>query len=494
MRERIKVKPAEEVVEYLFKSRSLGFLQRDYRLLMWINNVHTLMLMDQGIIAQEAGKSLLQALAEMEKQGIEESSLDPNLEDLYLNFEHALIQKVGVDVGGRIHTGRSRNDIYATIARIAVREALFSLSEDLFQLREALLERAADHVDTVMPGYTHLQPAQPTTLGHYLASVSMALERDGERLLEVYPRLNLCPLGACAFAGTGFAIDRNMTARLLAFDGIVESTLDAVASRDYVSELLAATAVMGVTLSRLAQDLYLWCSDEWATVEVGDDVASTSSIMPQKKNPIILEHIKAKAGHLMGALVSSLAVQKNVNFMHCRDISTEAVVPLWDALGQGQAMLKLARRTVLGFGVNKELMLERAAGDFCTATELADFLVREKGLPFRSAHGIVGNLVTQVLDKGLAWNCIDSGLIDQVAQDLTGEPLNLTGDQIRHAIDPQLNIQSKGAAGSPSQTETRSLIDRARNGLDRQRSRIGGWQADQDQARQLLQRELDRVA
>ena len=156
-------------------------------------------------------------------------------------------------------------------------------------------------------------------------------------------------------------------------------------------------------------------------------------------------------------------------------------------------MLKLARRTVLGLKVNKELMLERAAGDFCTATELADFLVREKGLPFRLAHGIVGNLVTRVLDQGLAWNSVDSGLIDQVAQEITGEPLSLTGDQIRHAIDPLLNIQGKGAAGSPSQAETRSLISRAREGLEHQRSRVRGWQTDQDRARQLLERELARV-
>ncbi|MDP6549540.1 MAG: hypothetical protein QF659_05660, partial [Dehalococcoidia bacterium] len=213
----------------------------------------------------------------------------------------------------------------------------------------------------------------------------------------------------------------------------------------------------------------------------------------QKKNPIILEHIKSKAGHLVGALVSSLAVQKNVNFMHCRDMSTEAVNPLWDALGQGRAVLKLARRTVLGLRVNKKLMLERAAGDFCTATELADFLVREKGLPFRLAHGIVGNLVTQVLDQGLAWNAIDSRLIDQVAQDVTGGPLNLTVDQIRHAIDPLLNIEGKRAAGSPSPAETRSLISRARKGLDHQRSRVNGWQTQQDQARQLLERELARA-
>jgi argininosuccinate lyase len=242
-----------------------------------------------------------------------------------------------------------------------------------------------------MPGYTHLQPAQPTTFGHYLASVALALERDAERLLDVYPRLNLNPLGACAFAGTGFPIDRAMTAQWLGFDGIVDSTLDAVASRDYVSELLAAMAIMGVTLSRLAQDLYLWCSGEWGTVEVADDVAMTSSIMPQKKNPITLEHIKAKAGHLLGAVVASLAAQKAVNFMHCRDMG-EAVAPLWDAFAQAQGVLHLTRRTVLGLQVNQSLMLERATQDFSTATELADVLVREKDLPFRMAHGIVSGV------------------------------------------------------------------------------------------------------
>ena len=153
----------------------------------------------------------------------------------------------------------------------------------------------------MMPGYTHLQPAQPTTMGHYLGSVAMALERDAQRLLTVYPRLNLSPMGACAFAGTGFPIDRTLMARLLGFDGVVQSTLDAVASRDYVSELLSATAIMGVTLSRLAQDLYLWCTNEWSAVEVADEVAMTSSIMPQKKNPVTLEYIKSGGGRTDGS-------------------------------------------------------------------------------------------------------------------------------------------------------------------------------------------------
>ena len=281
------------------------------------------------------------------------------------------------------------------MTRMAARNELSSLIDTLSELRGVLLGLAEEHVDTVMPGYTHLQPAQPTTLGHYLASVSLALERDADRLLEVHPRLNLNPLGACAFAGTGFPIDREMTARLLGFDGAVASTLDAVASRDYVPEILSALAATGVTLSRLAQDLYLWCSDEWATVEVADEVAITSSIMPQKKNPITLEHIKAGAAHLTGALVASLTVQKSVNFMHCMDMSHETVTPLWEAMAHAEGMIHLTRRTVSGLQVDGGLMARRAAEDFSTATELADSLVRDNDLPFRVAHGIVANVVSR---------------------------------------------------------------------------------------------------
>jgi argininosuccinate lyase len=281
-----------------------------------------------------------------------------------------------------------------------------------------------------------------------------------------------------------------MTAQWLGFDGIVESTLDAVASRDYVSELLAAIAIMGVTLSRLAQDLYLWCSGEWGTVEVADDVAMTSSIMPQKKNPITLEHIKAKAGHLLGALMSTLAVQKGVNFMHCRDMG-EAVAPLWEALQQAQGVLHLTRRTILGLRVNKTRMLERATQDFSTATELADVLVREKGLPFRVAHGIVGSLVTRVLQEGLPWRAVTSAMIDECARQAIGQVLSLSADQVERALDPLRTLEGKHAAGSPSATETHGLISHARDHLARQQGTVAAWQARQQQARQALDRELE---
>jgi argininosuccinate lyase len=489
MRERLTLPPADEVVEYLFKPRSVAFVDRDFRLMMWINQAHVLMLVRQGILTLAVGQSLIRALRELEQAGTAGFTLDPRLEDLYFNLEHALIERVGMDVGGRMHTGRSRNDLGATMHRLAVREALVDFLELQFGLHACLLDKAAEHTDTVMPGYTHLQPAQPTTFGHYLASVALALARDAERLLDVYPRLNVNPLGACAFAGTGFPIDRAMTAQWLGFDGIVESTLDAVASRDYVTELLAAMAIMGVTLSRLAQDLYLWCSGEWGTVEVADDVAMTSSIMPQKKNPITLEHIKAKAGHLLGALTSTLAVQKGVNFMHCRDMG-EAVAPLWEALQQAQGVVHLTRRTVLGLRVNKARMLERATQDFSTATELADVLVREKGLPFRVAHGIVASLVTRVLQEGLPWHTVTSTMIDECARQAIGQALLLSVEQVDRALDPLRNLAGKHAAGSPSAPETERLISRARDQLARQQRMVAAWQARHQQGRQALDREL----
>jgi argininosuccinate lyase len=486
MRQRIKAPPAPEVVEYLFKPRSLSHLERDFRLMMWINEAHALMLLRQGIVSPEIARPLLRALIEIGRRGVEQLAIDPNLEDLYLNFEHALIQQVGVDVGGRLHTGRSRNDLYATLARLAAREALIALAEPLFALQQALLERAAEHADAVMPGYTHLQPAQPTTFGHYLVSVALALERDGERLWQAYPRLNLSPLGACAFAGTGFAIDRQLTAHWLGFDGLVDSTLDAVASRDYVVELLAALAMLGVTLSRLAQDLYLWCSDEWGFLEVADDVAMTSSIMPQKKNPVTLEHIKAKAGHLLGALVAALAIQKNVNFMHCRDISTESVAPLWEAVGQAEAVLRVARRTLAGLTVRREAMRRRAAEDFCTATELADFLVRERGLPFRQAHEVVARTVVAALERGWRSDGITPALLERAAGDVLGRPLQVGAEELRQVLDSMHSLAGKRALGSPAAAETRRLIEAAGAALQRQRGVVEGWRARLQAARRDL--------
>ena len=487
MRERLGVPLAPEVVEYIVKPRS-DSLDRDFRLMMLINRAHAIMLARQGILAREIVRTLLDALGELEAEGVESLYRDPGPEDLYSTMEQALIRRAGADAGGRLHTGRSRNDLGSTVTRMAVRERFLSLLDPLHELRRVLLDHAREHVDTVMPGYTHLQPAQPTTLGHYLVSVALAIQRDSDRFLEAYPRLNVSPLGACAFAGTGFPIDRDLTAGLLGFDGVVESTTDAVASRDYATEVLAAVAALGVTLSRLAQDLYLWCSDEWSTMEVASEVAFSSSIMPQKKNPGTLEHIKAKAGHLIGALTSSLTVQKGLNFMHCRDMSHESVEPLWDALTQAEAMITLTRITVAGLEIDKELMLKRAAEDFSTATELADLLVREEGLPFRTSHSIVGHVVATTLKQGLRANAITAEMVKSAATEVSGAPVTLTPEQVARALDPVQNLAEKKASGSPSTPETERLIALALASLDRHREASDRWRQRQQQTGEELAR------
>ena len=236
---------------------------------------------------------------------------------------------------------------------------------------------------------------------------------------------------------------------------------------------------MGVTLSRLAQDLYLWCTNEWSAVEVADEVAMTSSIMPQKKNPVTLEYIKSGAGALTGALVSSLTVQKGVNFMHCQDMSHEAIAPVWDALDKGTAMLRLAHRTIDGLTIDRQRLLQRARQDFCTATELADLMVRDKGLPFREAHGIVGNLVNEVLQQGTPWDEVDAAAIDGVALRISGRELDLTDEQVSGCLDPVRNVEGKTTPGSPGPEPTKALIAEGRRALAGHHEALAAW-ADRD--------------
>jgi argininosuccinate lyase len=493
MRERLGVPLAPEVVKYIVRPRT-DSLERDFRLMMLINRAHAVMLERQGILGREVVRSLLDALAEMEAEGVEALYAVPGPEDLYSTMEQALIERVGTDAGGRLHTGRSRNDLGSTMTRMAARERFLDFLDPLMRLREVLIEIARTHAGTVMPGYTHLQPAQPTTLGHYLASVLMAMQRDSDRLLEAYPRLNLNPLGACAFAGTGFPVDRELTAGLLGFDGVVESTTDAVASRDYVTEVLAAIASLGVTISRLAQDMYLWCSDEWSTMEVASEAAFSSSIMPQKKNPGTLEHIKAKAGHLIGSLMSSLTVQKGLNFMHCRDMSHESVDPLWESLTEAEVMITLMRITVAGVQIDGDLMLKRAAEDFSTATELADLLVRDEGLPFRTAHTIVGHTVASAIDQGLRADGITSAMIEQAAVEVSGQPVRLSAEQVAAALDPVQNLANKKASGSPSRSETIRLIDLADASVARHREMAAEWRRRQERASEELDRATGAIS
>ena len=437
-----------------------------------------------------AASELMRVFDNVCREGSSAITWDPALEEAYYNLETHIIKQAGPAIGGQMHTGRSRNDLIAALTRMFTRNQLLRLAGFMHELRKALLDKAEAHAGTIVTGYTHMQPAQPTTLGHYFHAIADALERDELRLRQAYEVVNRCPLGACAFNATGFPIDRQMLADLTGFDGLAENSIDAVAARDFVPQVLAALAIMGGNLSRLAQDLYIWGTDEFGWIEVGDDVAITSSIMPQKKNPVTLEHIRGKSAHLLGTLVASLAAQKGTPYGHHRDVSLESTHPLREGFREAEAILNLATATLRSLQVKAAVAVAQAERNFSTVTELADVIVREKGLSFREAHGVVGAAVSELYDRGGRTPDLSVALLDEVAQQRLGRPLGLSEASLRRALSPAENVAVRSVTGGPAPNEVlRSL----KTSVERFVADQAWWQ-EQKKKLEAAHRRLDAAA
>lgn len=456
---RLKEATAQEVCEHIYAPR----LQRDFgsgfRSLNDINQAHLVMLERAGLLDRATASTIAAAMLEMEEAGPAMVELDPAREDAYFNYEAHLMNLAGPDAGGRLHMARSRNDILATQDRLRARELTFSLIDALCTLQKTLLRQAEAYADTVMPGYTHLQPAQPITYGFYLAAVAEAVARDIQRIEQAQARLESCPLGAGALAGTAFPIQREESARLLGFKGIVPNALDAVASRDFALELLSAMAIGGVTWSRVAQDYFVWCTHEFGLIDFPDSVAGTSSIMPQKKNPVVLEHLKGKAGHLVGLLMAALTTVKGVNFTHTGDGNRESVRSLWEAGDECLRIVKLLELVIRTARPQEATMLRRVSEDFSSATDLADALVRDADLSFREAHHVVGAVVRSAMDAGIPAHSITSAMVDVAAVEQLGRKVQLTDDTVRRCVDPKAGVQSRTVPGGPAPVRVREHIE-----------------------------------
>ena len=459
MRERIKVSPCEEVLQYLFRPAIANDLKRSYQTIVKVNHAHVLMLLEENIIDLATAKKIIAVNKEIAgMQAAPVFEIDTDREDLYFNMEKYLIDQTDIHVGGQQHTARSRNDMLATITRMDTRTIYFKLTEIFLDLRAAILKMAAANKDAYMSGYTHLQPSEPTTFGAYLSAVGSALERDYRRFANAYLSLNICPLGGCAVASTSFPINRKTTASLLGFDKTITSSIDCVASRDFALEIMNSLSMMSNTLSRLAQDLYVWTTPDFNYVEMDGSVAACSSIMPQKKNPITLEHIKAKAAHLEGIAVSLFSAMKNVAFTHSRDISAESLRFFWYGLDEAEATMKLALATVSTLTTNKEIMYKKAKENFCAVTELANYLVRYDKISFRAAHEIVGTIVVKMMDKNATSDMITYNDVNEVCQELFSFNTSLTQELINQALDPKENVCAKKYEGGSAPEEvTRQL-------------------------------------
>jgi argininosuccinate lyase len=444
-RERFSGGPAREFLS------SLAADERIFAADIAVDRAHVVMLAEQGIIAEADAADILDALADVEGAGHAEL---PDGEDVHAAIETAVIERVGAR-GGKMHTARSRNDEVATCIRYRLREDVLDAVETAVEAREVLTEIAAAHTETVMPGFTHLQPAQPTTVGHYLLSYESALARDTERLLDAYERVNRSPLGAAAFAGTPFDIDRERVADLLGFESVIENSMDAASARDFLVETTAAAASLATTLSGLAEDLVVFSKEGY--VELSDDYSSTSSIMPQKKNPDTMELVRAAAGDASAGLNALLTILKGLPRAYNRDLQ-RAHPHAFEAVDAVTGATEVAAGAVATADWKAEALAAAAGEGFSTATGVADLLAMS-GLPFRTAHEMVAHA---------AENGSDYEALDQAAGEVLGEPLpeHVDREAVEAALDPEQSVASRDSLGGPASEAVEAALDRAVAGVE----------------------------
>ena len=432
---------------------SIDFDRRLYREDIAGSIAHATMLETIGVLTLAEQEQIVSGLNTILRE-IEDGEMQwrVELEDVHMNIEHRLIELVG-DTGKKLHTGRSRNDQVATDIRLYLRTAIDHLVAQQSDLLRALADLADANAETIMPGFTHLQAAQPITLGHHLMAWFEMLKRDRDRLLDCRKRVNHLPLGAAALAGTPYLPDRNLVAQLLGFDDVCENSLDAVSDRDFAIEFCAAAALCLTHMSRWCEEMVLWSSQQFDFITLPDRFCTGSSIMPQKKNPDVPELIRGKTGRVNGHLISLLTLMKSQPLAYNKD-NQEDKEPLFDAVDTLDHCLTALIGMVPNIEANTEVMLQATLRGFTTATDLADYLVR-KNVPFRDAHDMVGQAVQLALKQG-------KSLEEMSLAELNGNATSVIEQDIYEVLTPQGSIASRDHIGGTAPQQVRAAITRAR--------------------------------
>ncbi len=452
-------KQSPEAAEYTSSIRDDKWLLQP---VIRVNLAHMIMLVKQGIVKTNQGVKCIDALLSIP----ENLKLDPSLEDVHMNVENFVITKVGKDVGGQLNLAKSRNDQVATAIRIRLREEILQIASTLIDLRSSVIEVASRHLKTTMPGYTHLQHAQPVTLAHHLLAHHDAFARDFERIKTAYARTNSSPMGAGALASTTFRIDRKFVASILGFDSLIENSTDAVSSRDFAVETLSALALLSSNLSRIAEEFVLWSTSEFGILEVADEYASTSSIMPQKKNPVIAELVRVKHSTILGDLVASFTILKALPFSYNLDLQ-ELTPHLWSACESTLSSIRVFQKMLNTAKFNVE-RLRSLLDKMLTATDVANFLVEKHGLSFRASHAIVASLVRQYGQGGLD----DAKKLGRIVQRETGNSVKIDEKELRKITDPARSIYRSPVLGSPNPKSVLAMVVARKRLLDKDRAWI----------------------
>ncbi|CDD46083.1 argininosuccinate lyase [Firmicutes bacterium CAG:534] len=434
---------------------SIGFDKRLFEQDIEGSIAHVVMMEKQGILTCEEKDDIIKGLTEIRKD-VEEGRLQitDEYEDIHSFVEAKLIERIGED-GKKMHTGRSRNDQVALDMRLYVRGQVIEISRCLKELLNTLLTLMEENLSTYMPGFTHLQKAQPTTLAHHMGAYFEMFKRDMQRMEDIYRRMNYCPLGAGAFAGTTYPLDRTYTASLLGFEGPTLNSMDSVADRDYVIELLSALSTIMMHLSRFSEEIIIWNTNEYRFVEIDDGFSTGSSIMPQKKNPDIAELVRGKTGRVYGALVSILTTMKGLPLAYNKDMQEDKEVT-FDAIDTVKDCLTLFQGMLATMKFQEQRMKESAVNGFTNATDAADYLVL-KGVPFRDAHGIIGRLVLYCIQKGCS--------IDELSIEELKQISPVFEADVYEAISLKTCVEKRLTIGAPGQKAMEDVIRQSREFL-----------------------------
>ncbi|WLF83653.1 argininosuccinate lyase [Moraxella sp. ZY210820] len=435
---------------------SVQFDQRFYRQDIQGSIAHATMLAKVGILTEQERDDIINGLTQIQAE-IEAGSFEwrIDLEDVHMNIEHRLTERIGI-TGKKLHTGRSRNDQVATDIRLYLRDEIKAILQILQRLQHGILQLAKQNTHTIMPGFTHLQTAQPVTFGHHLLAWFEMLMRDGERLQDCYRRVNRLPLGSAALAGTTYPIDRGYVAELLGFDGVCENSLDAVSDRDFAIEFCSVASLIMMHLSRISEELILWTSAQFKFVQIPDRFCTGSSIMPQKKNPDVPELIRGKSGRVFGDLISLLTLMKGQPLAYNKD-NQEDKEPLFDAIDTVRGSLMAFADMIPALVPNIENMREAALRGFSTATDLADYLVK-KGVPFRDAHEIVGKAVALGVQE-------DKDLSELTLAQLQQFSSLIEADVFDVALTLDASVSARNHIGGTAPNQVQQAIERAEQRL-----------------------------
>lgn len=462
--------------------------------LLQIDAAHVVMLAETGCLAPEPAAALLRLNRELARERAAGRPVLPALREhrgLYFLYEREYVERLGTQVGGAAHMARSRNDINATVTRLRLREGVLDFLRDALSLCDAVLELGGGHLETLTSGFTHQQPAQPTTFAHYLSGVAAALLRPAMGAADSLERVALCPMGAGSGFGTSFPIDRQRVAELLGFEGVVENSLDAVASRDYAVEVLSHLATFGMTLTRLALDLQLWGSRAYGFLTWSDGLVSTSSMMPQKRNAYVFENVRGRAARPASALNAVLVGQKNTPFTNSVEMSAETTSPLWGSLDDLRTATQLCELMIRGTEVAPERMREAVEEWETTMTALADHLVLEHGLSFRSAHEAVGRVLRELSgDLGSSAEERTRAIAEHlrtVVSEMSEGRVQVEDAEVKEALDPARAVAASVYGGGPAPASVDDQLDASRRRWRELSHSVESWRTRAKTADRLLE-------